>query len=107
MVFSFQGARLGPLQYDLASLLIDPYVALRRSSREALLAHGEEKLRTLGIKGLERYEPGFRYCAVCRNLQILGAFAYLSRIKQKSAFEQYIPRAVDTLRQNLAELGEK
>ena len=27
----FQGGRLGPPQYDLASLLIDPYVGLARS----------------------------------------------------------------------------
>lgn len=102
----FQGARQGPLQYDLASLLIDPYVALPRSSREALLTYGERKLKSLGINNLQIFETGYRYCAICRNLQILGAFGYLSRVKQKTYFEQYIPRAVETLKQNLAQMGE-
>ncbi len=44
----------------------------------------------------------YKYCCLTRNLQILGAFAYLSRVKQKTYFEQYIPRAFKTLKQSLA-----
>jgi aminoglycoside/choline kinase family phosphotransferase/dTDP-glucose pyrophosphorylase len=102
----FQGARIGPLQYDLASLLIDPYVALPRSAQEMLLAHGNEKLKSIGIHRPQDYFAGYRYCAICRNLQMLGAFGYLSRVKKKTYFEQYIPRAVEILKHNLAEFGE-
>jgi aminoglycoside/choline kinase family phosphotransferase len=44
---------------------------------------------------------GYSYCALARNLQILGAFGYLSRVKGKKTFEKYIPRAIDTLLQTL------
>ena len=43
------------------------------------------------------------YCAVTRNLQILGAFAFLSQVKGKPHFERYIPRAVRTLKERLAD----
>lgn len=99
----FQGARLGPLQYDLASLLIDPYVALSQSMQQDLLAYGSERLeRQYGIAAT-RFERGYPYCALTRNLQMLGAFAYLSRIKGKTQFEAYIPRAVERLVRRLAD----
>ena len=101
----FQGARLGPLQYDIASLLIDPYVALPAWAREVLLAHGNDRLKARGVDVPDRFFQGYRYCAVCRNLQILGAFGYLSRVKRKPYFENYIPQAVETLEQNLAAFG--
>jgi hypothetical protein len=40
-----------------------------------------------------------------RNLQILGAFSYLSKVKGKKQFERYIPAAVRSLRSNLAAGG--
>ena len=36
-LIDFQGARLGPLQYDLAALLLDPYVNLPFTTQEILL----------------------------------------------------------------------
>ena len=36
-IIDFQGARLGPMAYDLASLLIDPYVDLPRDLQDALV----------------------------------------------------------------------
>ncbi|MGD9181085.1 MAG: hypothetical protein PVG15_06420, partial [Desulfobacterales bacterium] len=43
----------------------------------------------------------YRYCRLTRNLQMLGAFGYLSRVKGKAHFENYIPAAVQTLKRNL------
>ncbi|UCF94407.1 MAG: phosphotransferase [Desulfobacterales bacterium] len=101
----FQGGRLGPLQYDLASLLIDPYVNLPAALQTTLREYCIETL--LGVKSFdpEKFRRGFRYCALTRNLQILGAFGYLSTIKGKTYFQQYIPAAVRTLKENLAANG--
>ncbi|MDH3330163.1 MAG: phosphotransferase, partial [Desulfobulbaceae bacterium] len=43
----YQAGRLGPLAYDLASLLIDPYAALPAPIQEELLEHYLDTLTTL------------------------------------------------------------
>jgi aminoglycoside/choline kinase family phosphotransferase/dTDP-glucose pyrophosphorylase len=94
----FQGSRLGPIQYDLASLLIDPYVQLPPDIQAQLLQYGVEKLKTDINLNTDNFRRCYRYCRLTRNLQILGAFGYLSRVKAKSQFEQYIPPAGVTLK---------
>jgi len=97
----FQGGRLGPVQYDLASLLIDPYAALPVAVQQQLFAYGAARLDSRFGTDLEKFQEGYKLCAVARNLQILGAFAYLSRVKGKHQFEAYIPTAVDSLVRNV------
>jgi len=101
----FQGGRLGPIQYDLASLLIDPYVELPRSVQNQLLHFSVETLSSLLSVDPNNFLTCYKYCAITRNLQILGAFAYLNRIKGKRYFEKYIPDAIKTLKHNLSVLG--
>jgi aminoglycoside/choline kinase family phosphotransferase/dTDP-glucose pyrophosphorylase len=103
----FQGSRRGPIQYDLASLLIDPYVQLPPEIQTQLLRYGLEKLKTDIYLNDENFRRCYRYCRLTRNLQILGAFGYLSRVKAKPHFEQYIPLAVQTLRRNLSKHEQK
>ena len=98
----FQGGRLGPIQYDLASLLIDPYVELGYPMQKQLYEYCVEKLSALIHIDPARFSIGYKFCAVTRNLQILGAFGYLSRIKGKIYFEKYIPKALRSLKHNLA-----
>jgi len=103
-VIDFQGGRLGPVQYDLASLIIDPYVTLPRSVQDTLLKFGVETLSSkIGVEP-HHFLHCYRHCAVTRNLQILGAFGFLSRIKKKTTFEKYIPAAVRSLKHNLSDL---
>lgn len=97
----FQGARLGPLQYDLASLLIDPYVKHPRSLQHDLLEYYLGRLQDFVSIDKASFVRAYNYCAINRNLQILGAFAFLSQEKGKKDFEAYIPQAVVTLQQNL------
>jgi aminoglycoside/choline kinase family phosphotransferase len=98
----FQGGRRGPLQYDLASLLIDPYVQLSEKIQHGLLDYAGDQLQRRNAVDVKQFKAGYRYCALTRNLQILGAFGYLSKVKGKSQFETYIRPAVLTLRRNLA-----
>ncbi len=97
----FQGGRIGPVQYDLASLLIDPYVELPGSIQAELVAYGADKLSDLIRFDKKKFYRGYEYCAITRNLQILGAFGFLSRQKGKKGFELYIPPAVKSLKTNL------
>jgi hypothetical protein len=49
----------------------------------------------------ENFRRCYRYCRLARNLQILGAFGYLTRVKSKAQFERYIPTAIKTLEGSL------
>ena len=102
----FQGGRLGPIQYDLASLLIDPYVELPRSVQNILLDFSVEILAPAMRVHPRNFLSCYKYCAITRNLQILGAFGYLSRIKKKTYFEKYIPNAIKTLEVNLSDFKD-
>ncbi len=103
----WQGGCLGPPGYDLASLLIDPYVQLSHDIQEAVF----QVYRGL----LQKHDPilanelmrDYPFLALQRNLQILGAFAFLTRIRKKTCFEQYIPHAVQSLNQRLEDLADK
>jgi len=99
----FQGGRTGPLQYDLASLLIDPYVALALNLQDELAAYAATVFAQRSNHNDRALLQGYDYCAVCRNLQMLGAFAFLSQTKHKHHFETYIPQALRTLRQRLTD----
>lgn len=101
----FQGGRLGPLQYDLAALLIDPYVALSQAEQERLLAYAVKALAGRVSLDVQAFLRGYGFCALTRNLQMLGAFGFLSRVKGKRSFEAYIPQAMATLELRLAEVG--
>jgi len=94
----FQGGRIGPIQYDLASLLLDPYVALPFRLHSPLLDYTVNKLSSVTNINKETFYNGYIYCSLTRNLQILGAFGYLSTVKGKPFFEQYIPAAMQSLR---------
>lgn len=97
----FQGARIGPVQYDLASLAIDPYVTLSLEERNELPGLYLKAAASFQDIDVDRFLEGFRLCCLTRNLQILGAFAFLSQIKGKRRFETFIPDAIATLERNL------
>ena len=97
-VIDFQGGRLGPLPYDLASLLIDPYVELPEDIQQDLLAYYLDRLSGSAPVDRQNFLRAYKYCAINRNLQILGAFGFLSRVKGKTDFEAYIPAALASLK---------
>jgi aminoglycoside/choline kinase family phosphotransferase len=100
-IIDFQGGRLGPLGYDLAALLIDPYIGLSHHLQDELLSHYIKQIEPFGIKG-EEFSAGYFFLALQRNLQILGAFGYLSQVKKKPFFRQYIRPALESLQERLA-----
>jgi hypothetical protein len=97
-LIDFQGARWGPLQYDVAALTIDPYVDLAPETREAILHSYAERLGATGVMRADDFMEQYPIIALHRNLQILGAFAFLGRVKQKPFFLQWIPGALWHLR---------
>ena len=100
-IIDFQGGRLGPLGYDLASLLIDPYARIPDEVQQELLEHYLEHLCKYGLDDLA-FLKGYYSLALQRNLQILGAFAFLSNQRQKVFFKQFIPPAALSLQHLLS-----
>ncbi|MBL9134058.1 MAG: phosphotransferase [Verrucomicrobiaceae bacterium] len=95
----YQGLRLGLAEYDLASLLYDPYVSLARTERNQLLGYYAQHR---GLNLVELREA-FYLCAAQRLMQALGAYANLSRNLGKPHFEKHIPAAIANLTEVCAE----
>lgn len=98
----FQGGRIGPLQYDLASLMIDPYVDLDPRIQDSILDFCISALSERILVDPVSFARSYQYCRITRNLQILGAFGYLTRVKGKSGFEANIPTALKMLVRSLS-----
>lgn len=105
-LLDFQGGRLGPLQYDLASLLIDPYVELPRALQLRLLNYYLKRLSEFIAVDADEFLDAYAYCAINRNLQILGAFGFLTRVKGKKDFETYILPAISSLKARLSSIEQ-
>ena len=100
----FQGGRRGPLHYDLASLLLDPYVGLSDKLQETLTDYYLKTLSSLIPLDEKQFLSDYPVIALHRNMQILGAFGHLSTVKKRKQFAQYIPTAIKSLKKlvNLA-----
>jgi aminoglycoside/choline kinase family phosphotransferase len=105
-VIDFQGARLGPPQYDVAALLLDPYVDLPAGQRGELLAHYLAHFAARGGESPERFLEHYPVLAAHRLMQALGAYAFLGRRRGKKAFLAHVPAALRLLEQTLAPLAD-
>ncbi|ABW67796.1 sugar phosphate nucleotidyltransferase [Desulfosudis oleivorans] len=101
----FQGARIGPVQYDLASLLIDPYVALPQPVQERLVHEYMDRFEEYQAFDPANFLKGYACCKVTRNLQMLGAFGFLTQ-KGKKQFARYIPTAAASLPGHVEEMEQ-
>ncbi len=102
-VIDFQGARMAPAAYDIASILWDPYYRLDDGLRERLVEYyvGEMKRNSADF-----HEASFREslipCRLQRHMQALGAYGFLSVVKGKKYFLKHIPEALRLLKEETA-----
>lgn len=92
----FQGMRLGPAAYDLASLVYDPYVTFTDEQRRGLVAL---YAKTAGRPEFEKVLP---LAAVQRLCQCLGAYGRLASVGQPQ-FQKHVVPAL----QNLLDAADK
>lgn len=86
----FQGMRLGPAVYDLASFVYDPYVKLSEKTRRALVGlYAKESGRPEIIELLP-------FAAVERLVQCLGAYGRLASVGQPQ-FAKFVLPALENL----------
>jgi aminoglycoside/choline kinase family phosphotransferase len=106
-VIDFQDARLGPCQYDLASLLYDAYVVLPSDLRETLLAYYlERKASADGHQNHEGFRLIFDYMCLQRHLKALGTFAFQTVVKQNQRYTSAIPTTLGYIQDTLAKHPE-
>ena len=91
-LIDFQGMRYGRQEYDLASLLYDPYMALSEDERNELLRLWEQ------VAGRPVDPAIYAACAMQRLMQALGAFANIGYNQQRDWYLKLIPTGVDALR---------
>ena len=102
-IIDFQAGRIGPPGYDIASLLIDPYAGLSGRLQEELLGYYLDRLGQRNGLDVSLVETSYPYLAVQRNLQIIGAFAFLSGKKRKKFFSQFLMPSLIMLQNRLAD----
>ena len=95
-LIDFQGMRPGLPEYDVASLLYDPYVELSGAERSELTTYYIERQKELGLD-LSRFSEILPLCGIQRLMQALGAYGYLGLVKKHEAFLHYIPSALKSL----------
>jgi aminoglycoside/choline kinase family phosphotransferase len=105
-LIDFQGMRPGLAEYDLASLLFDPYVELSGAERSELVGYYRQKQADDGRSIDGEFEHRLRICAMQRLMQALGAYGFLGLVRGHEHFLQYIPRAVCSLREITANIDE-
>ena len=101
-VIDFQDARMGPCQYDLASLLKDSYIVLEDPVRKELLEYYIESMKHVGKK-IERdpFYKVFDWMSVQRNLKAIGTFAYQSKVLGNDQYIQYIEPTLEYVKKTL------
>ena len=94
-LIDFQGLRPGLPQYDLASLLFDPYVKLAPQERAHLLRYYFDQ-GDHGWKFAE-FERVYLDCGIQRLMQALGAYGVIGVLREKNEFLRHIRPAINTL----------
>jgi N-acetylmuramate 1-kinase len=103
-LIDFQGMRPGLAEYDLASLVYDPYVDLSEAERAELIAYYRGRQLENGITIDGDFDLKLRLCAMQRVMQALGAYAFLGLVKGHKHFLEHIPNALRSLRAAVAKI---
>ena len=83
-IIDFQGLRLGRQEYDLASLIYDPYLDHSEEDQDKLLDLWEEISEERPVPQL------LRDCATQRLMQALGAYTYILHEQRNDWYAQHI-----------------
>jgi aminoglycoside/choline kinase family phosphotransferase len=107
-VLDFQDAVLGPITYDLVSLLRDAYVAWDEERQIDWAVRYWERARNRGLpvrRDFAEFWCDFEWMGVQRQLKVLGIFARLYYRDGKAAYLDDMPRVLAYLRGACARYG--
>ena len=93
-VIDFQDALIGPITYDLVSLLKDAYTDYSQDVENTCLKYFFEKIteRQLVKESFESFKTSYDYTAIQRNLKIIGIFCRLKYRDNKDNYMRYLKK---------------
>ena len=108
VMIDFQDARMGPPQYDLASLLKDSYYQLEESQISLLIDYYIARVEGLSGKKIDRSEfvVTFDLMAVQRNFKAIGSFASFLVKRGDPTYLKYIGNTFENIRRTLLRYPE-
>ncbi len=102
-IIDYQGARMGPPAYDVASILWDPYHDLDTAMRGRLVGYYFSGVRKYQGSSPDEAEfaQSLLLCRLQRHMQTLGAYGFLSKVKGKTYFLKHVPSALKHLTEEI------
>ena len=101
-VLDYQDAVLGPISYDIASLVFDARTTWQEPQQLDWMIRYWDKARQAGLPVPEDFAVFHQQCeftSLQRNLRILGVFARLHHRDGKSHYLAHLPRVLQYVRQ--------
>jgi len=89
-VIDYQDARLGPYTYDLASLIIDPYIDLSEQLEDKVMNRYYKGVKNYVQGTYQEFKENYELCFLQRGIKILGTFAYQKIAKNNDRYLPYI-----------------
>ncbi|MBM3299311.1 MAG: phosphotransferase [Deltaproteobacteria bacterium] len=103
VMIDFQDARMGPAQYDLASLLRDSYVTLPEDLVSELLNY---YMHEFPNTDQDQFRYVFDVMSLQRNIKALGTFGYQIYMRHASRYASSIPRTAAYVARNIQQYPE-
>ena len=107
-VIDFQDARLGPIQYDLVSLLHDSYVNLNAESISECLKYYKNQAKDFTRQNLEteHFDYIFKIQMIQRCFKACGSFASFFNQRKDVRYLKYLPGTIRKVHSSLMGLDE-
>ncbi len=108
VMIDFQDARMGPPQYDLASLLRDSYYQLEESQVAYLVRYYYDQMNARGanLGDFNHFKKMFDWMAVQRNFKAIGSFASFLNRRGNPGYLKFIGNTFENIRRNLFQYPE-
>lgn len=107
-IIDFQDARLGPVQYDLVSILKDSYVDLSSKHQSLLLNSYFDKFSKASNDEVSRdqFFENYELQTIQRCFKVCGSFASFYNDRQDTRYLKHIEGTVQTVRKSLSQFPE-
>jgi len=108
VMIDFQDARMGPPQYDLASLLRDSYYQLEETQIASLISYYIIRFEAISGRMLDRayFTYLFDLMSVQRNFKAIGSFASFMNKRGDPGYLKYIGNTFENIRRVLLRYPE-